>query len=170
MNKTYIGIDPGALGFIAIIDKEGRKDFLSIADTRPSDIALYLAEISTHGDVMCCIEDVHALFGAGAGTTFSFGRTNGLLEGFLIALKIPYVKVQPKEWQAEIWMNGDKVYTTKERKGKPVRTVDTKNTSMNAAVRLFPDVDFRKSVKSKKLDDNKCDAMLICEYGRRKNL
>ena len=172
--KMYMGIDPGAKGFIALQEEDGSKDFLSIADSRAVEIADFLRQRVMGNRVMCCMEDVHALFGAGAGTTFSFGRVNGLLEGFLIAFGIPYVKVPPKEWQSEIWINGDKVYVSKERKSKgeikQVRAVDTKRTSMNAAVRLFPDVDFRKSPKSKNLDDNKCDAMLICEYGRRRNM
>jgi hypothetical protein len=41
---------------------------------------------------------------------------------------------------------------------------------MNAAKRLFPNIDFRRTTKCKNLDDNKVDATLMCEYARRKNL
>ena len=73
-----------------------------------------------------------------------------------------------------MWTNGDKVYKVKEvrRKDKKVmqKLTDTKATSMNAAKRLFPDIDFRRNTSCRNLDDNKVDATLICEYGRRKNL
>jgi hypothetical protein len=57
-------------------------------------------------------------------------------------------------------------------KGKETirKEVDTKNTSYNAARRLFPNIDFRKSERCKSFDDNKVDATLIAEYARRKNL
>ena len=41
---------------------------------------------------------------------------------------------------------------------------------INAAKRLFPDIDFRRTSKCKNIDDNMCDAMLMAEYARRKNL
>lgn len=57
-------------------------------------------------------------------------------------------------------------------KGKPTKKkeVNTKKTSMNAAKRIFPNVDFRKNERCKKPDDNKIDSLLIAEYARRKNL
>ena len=51
-----------------------------------------------------------------------------------------------------------------------IKQVNTKETSMNAAKRLFPNIDFRRTTKCKNLDDNKVDATLMCEYARRKNL
>jgi len=51
-----------------------------------------------------------------------------------------------------------------------VKRIDTKATSINAARRLFPEVDLRKSERSKKPDDNKVDSMLMAEYARRRNL
>ena len=50
------------------------------------------------------------------------------------------------------------------------KVVSTKNTSINAAKRLFPSLDLRKSTKCKNIDDNKVDALLMSEYARRKNL
>lgn len=175
MNKTYIGIDPGCEGFIAVMRADGERDFLPVKGCTYGGIADFLRELRSSGDVFCCMEDVHAVFGSAAGATFEFGRINGLLEGILVALCIPYQKVPPKTWQNAVWTHSDKVYVSRERKvrGGEVRSVssvDTKRTSMNAAVRLFPDVDFRKSPRSRNLDDNKCDAMLVCEYGRRMNL
>ena len=57
-------------------------------------------------------------------------------------------------------------------KGKKVskKDVNTKQTSINCAKRLFPTLDFRKNEKCKKIDDNKVDSVLMAEFARRKNL
>lgn len=167
-NKTYIGIDPGSKGFIAVVYPEGGKEFLALNDTDYHDVAKWLdgVNVMSEKNCVCCMESIHTVFGSSAKATFSFGETFGVLQGLLIALGIPYHLVPPKMWQKEIWITQDKVYKTAGGK----KSVDNKPTSINAARRLFPDVDFRRTPKCTKMDDNKCDAMLICEYGRRKNL
>ena len=166
--KTYIGIDPGNKGYIAVIDHNGTREYYSIADNDYHDIAIFLKNIKTiYGDkCMCCMESIHAIFGSSAKATFSFGEVFGVLQGLLIALEIPYHLVPPKTWQKKIWISQDKVYKTFAGK----KTIDNKSTSINAARRLFPTEDFRRTSKCKNVDDNKCDATLIAEYGRRSNL
>ena len=179
--RTYIGIDPGASGFVSVMYSNGVKDFFSIKDNDVREIVDFLRGVidQSQGDCMCCMEEVHAIFGASARTTFAFGKICGLLEGILVSLGIPYHLVQPKEWQGLVWINQDKEYTVKtkakkDRKGvdkvRSVRKIDTKKTSLNAGKRLFPHVDFKRNGKCKSDDDNKCDSLLICEYGRRMNL
>lgn len=172
--KTYIGIDPGSQGFISVLHPSGEREYLSIRDNSPQGLAAFLSEKKRNcEDIFVIMEEVHALFGSSASSTFSFGEINGLLKGILIALKIPFALVQPKEWQSCIWINQDKVFKTGKvnpKTGKPSRVVDTKPTSINAARRLFPDIDFRRTPKCAKLDDNKVDSVLICEYARRNNL
>lgn len=172
-NRVYIGIDPGSQGFVAVNYGNGEFDYLAISDNGYCDIADFLSNVFSRaeGNAVCCMEEIHAVFGSSAKATFSFGEVFGALQGILAALKIPYHLVPPKTWQKEIWINQDKVYKAKvNSKGEPSRQVDNKPTSINAAKRLFPGVDFRRTPKCKRIDDNKCDAMLICEYGRRKNL
>lgn len=173
-NKLYIGIDVGSKGFISM-QKNGAWSFFSIEDND-----LYqLSEIMRHArkenaNIACVIEDVHAVFGSSAKATFAFGFNKGYLVGLLAANQIPYTLVQPKEWQKEMWGNSDMVVTYKEVtiKGKKVskKEINTKQTSINCAKRLFPTLDFRKSERSKKIDDNKVDSVLMSEYARRKNL
>lgn len=161
--KTIIGIDPGSKGFITL-RRGSRLEFFSIAEHHIAEVAAYLRKAKEESaDIVAVIEEVHAIFGSSAGATFAFGEIFGILQGFLMALRIPYHLVPPKEWQAEIWVKGDKVYSSGKR-------VDTKPTSLNAAQRLFPDVDLRRNANCTKLDDNKADSLLICEYARRKNL
>lgn len=174
MDRAYIGIDVGAKGFITLNTGSGF-EFYSIADNSPYEIGDMLKNIKDRfPNVVCAMEEVHAIFGSSAKATFAFGEINGLLKGLLIANKIPYHLVPPKTWQSEIWENRDLVVTYKKVtiRGKETtkKDVNTKQTSFNAAKRIFPMVDLRKTDRCKNLDDNKCDSLLISEYARRKNL
>ena len=173
MGKSWIGIDPGKLGFIAAMSDD-ELTFYSISDHSDLEIADFIGQYKSR-QCHVVIEDVHAVFGSSAGATFEFGKIKGFLVGLLVAHKIPYTLVQPKEWQGEIWTNADMVVSHKKVKRKDGKEInrketDTKATSINAAQRLFPSVDFRRSERCRKIDDNKVDALLMAEYARRNNL
>lgn len=181
MEKTYIGIDPGEEGFITAIFPNGEKEFYSIDENDDLDLARILKDIKKRSwEVVACMEQIHAIFGASAGSTFNFGQIFGILKGLLVAMEIPFHLVPPKDWQKEIWVHSDEILVTKTRKHtdkvtgevtqKSYKAVDTKSTSINAARRLFPKIDLRKNERCKTIDDNKVDSLLIAEYGRRKNL
>lgn len=173
MAKSWIGIDPGVQGFISVIT-DGEYVFFSLAEHNLVEVAEFIDNFKKK-ECHAILEDVHSVFGSSAGSTFNFGKIKGFLQGLLVAHKIPYTLVQPKEWQQEIWTNADMVVNVRkitQKNGKEVnrKETDTKATSTNAALRLFPSVDFRKNERCKKTDDNKVDALLMAEYGRRKNL
>ena len=175
MNKMYVGLDIGKKGYIATQGGDKINHFFSFADHDMKDTFDYLKalKLTSEGNLVCVFEDVKAIFGAGANNTFECGFQKGYIGGYLIALGIPYEAVLPRVWQKEIWTNADMVYKPTNRKlkdGRFAKQVDTKPTSINAAKRLFPDIDFRRTSKCKNIDDNMCDAMLIAEYARRKNL
>jgi hypothetical protein len=167
--KTRIGIDPGSKGYMTVM--HGKDIFtFALKDESALETFVRLKALKATADedgISAVMEEVHAIFGASAKSTFNFGEVFGLLKGLLIAADIPYTLVPPKTWQSEIWINDDKVYRYK-RDGK--KMVDTKNTSINAARRLFPDIDLRRNERCRNIDDNLADSLLICEYGRRKNL
>ena len=165
MSKVYIGIDVGEKGFITT-QKEGVFCHYSILDNDLYQLADIMAEIRKERDVVCVIEDVHAIFGSSAKSTFGFGLCKGYLLGLLAANRIPYHLIPPKEWQKEIWSNADKEYKPSEGR----KSVDTKATSINACKRIFPHLDLRRNPKCKNIDDNKVDSILMSEYARRKNL
>lgn len=168
MRKAYIGIDPGSKGFVAVDYVDGRRGWCALSENGWGDVAEFLKGVkaAADGDCVCCMEEIHAVYGSSAKATFSFGECFGVLQGLLVGLGIAYHLVPPKTWQKEIWVAQDKVY----KSGGGKRAVDNKATSMRAAQRLLPGVDLRRNVKCRNMDDNKCDAALICEYGRRKNL
>lgn len=174
MNRVYLGVDVGSKGFITL-NNNGSFEFYSIKDSDYYQLGDILKDIkSRFPNVICVLEEIHAIYGSSAKATFSFGEINGLLKGLLIANKIPYHLVSPKKWQSKMWENKDVVvtYKTVTIKGKEItkKDVNTKQTSLNAAKRLFPNVDFRKTERCKNYDDNKVDSILISEYGRRNNL
>lgn len=172
--KLYIGIDVGSKGFISA-QINGEWQHYSIADNdlyQLSEIMRQMREKYTN--IACVIEDVKAIFGSSAKSTFAFGFNKGYLVGLLAANKIPYTLVNAQKWQHELWSNSDMVvsYKSVTIRGKEVmkKDVNTKKTSYNCAKRLFPTIDFRKSERAKNFDDNKVDSVLLSEYARRKNL
>ena len=173
-DRVYLGIDVGAKGFLTL-NTGSSLEFYSIADNDYYKLGDILSSIKQeYPNVVCVMEEVHSIFGSSAKATFSFGEINGLLKGLLIANKIPYHLVQPKKWQSAIWDNKDMVVSYKaviiRGKATTKKEVNTKQTSLNAAKRIFPMVDLRKTERCKNFDDNKVDSLLIAEYGRRNNL
>jgi hypothetical protein len=173
-DKVYIGIDVGSKGFISV-QKNSEWSFYSIEDNDLYQLADILGKIRQENkSIACVIEDVHAIYGSSAKSTFAFGFNKGYLVGLLCANKIPYTLIQPKTWQTEMWGNSDMVVTHKtvKMKGKEVtkKEINTKQTSINCCKRLFPTLDLRKNERCKKIDDNKVDSILMSEYARRKNL
>jgi hypothetical protein len=163
--KIYGGIDPGKEGAVAMVDDAGKTvqyyAFPKIGNEVDiqglTEILIALKELNlTH----LVLENVHSIAGSSAKSNFSFGHTNGIIEGVLVALKIPYTKVQPKAWQKEMF-NGIPV---QQKDGKN----DTKLMSLLASKRLFPEEKFLATSRSKVPHDGITDAVLMSEYCRRK--
>jgi hypothetical protein len=160
-----IGIDPGANGAITCLDGNGKVEFIKPMPKIASGLdSSYLNEIiESIGKVDCVfIEDVHAIFGSAAKATFTFGKTCGIIEGIIIANRLPYTYVQPKVWQKEMFQGVKEV-----RKPKTNR-VDTKAMSELACKQLFPAVKFTATDRCTKTHDGMTDSCLIAEWGRRK--
>lgn len=172
MAKIRVGIDVGKDGAIAVFVDDELIDYCVTPNIGTEIDLRQISQILNsycpiEDDYHVVIEDVHAIAGSSAKGTFSFGWSLGILEGIVSALSIPYTKVAPKEWQKELWQGIKTIY--KPTKGESKRKlVDTKATSLLAAQRLFPNVDFRKSEQATKAHDGIVDAILLAEYCRRK--
>lgn len=166
INSRYdivIGIDPGVHGGIAILKLPklnvypmpiiGDKEY----DMQRIKTLLWFARMlegkSTHTAV-CYIERQHCMPGEGLPRTFKTGFGFGMLQGILTGLEIPFVVVNAKEWQKEIF------------KGLP-KDQDTKVSSALVAQRLFPKTEFRATERSRTIADGMTDATCIAEYGMR---
>lgn len=170
MDKIYIGIDPGKNGGISVVafDKVDVMVMPAIGSNYDvKKMSEFLKEMSLY-ECHCVIEDVHAIYGSSATATFEFGYGVGLLEGVLVAYKIPYTKVQPKKWQKLMW-EGVKLQVKSSSSGLTSVT-DTKKMSLVAVQRIFPNTDLKASNRCKVPHDGIVDSLLIAEYGRRMGL
>ena len=141
---TYIGIDPGKNGAMAVL-KEDRT--FRIVPYGPKSYADEL-EFS-EADCIVCLEHVGAMTGQGVNSMFHFGENFGFIQGLLTAFGIPYELVRPQKWKKEFSITGDK------------------NSSIQVCKRLFPTANLRKE-GGRKDDDGMAEALLMAEYARRR--
>lgn len=169
----YVGIDPGLNGGVVAMTqvKLIGKWIMPLADKEVDIAGLYglFKDLMANYRLVVILEDVHSIYGVSASANYTFGFVCGAIEAVVVSHQLKLIKVQPKKWQAEIWANGDKVYKPKKPEQKNP-SIDTKATSLKAAVRLFPSLDLRKSARAKNFHDGIVDSLLLSEYGRRKNL
>ena len=104
MEKTYVGIDPGEKGFVSV-QKGGKWEFFSLAESDYIQIGEFFRRLKEENESIAAVmEDVHAIFGASAKSTFNFGFNKGLLYGLLCGFKIPMPHLLypvPQHLQAE---------------------------------------------------------------------
>ena len=152
----HIGIDPGLSGAIAVltddtlqihdmpvmtVDRNGKAKRQVSANELAELLNLYAGK-----DCHVYVERVSAMAGQGVTSVFSFGRSFGMIEGILAALKMPVTFVAPATWV------------------KGVGRGPGKDASRARAMELFPlQQEFFKRVK----DDGRADAALIAHWGRK---
>lgn len=146
----FIGIDPGKSGAMAIVSN-GAEPFTRVVPFGERDYAEVLRfhkEYDTIGG--CIVERVSAMPGQGVSSMFSFGVNYGFIQGLLVAHNIPYELVMPRTWKKEFGVTSDK------------------NTSIEVAKRLFPDVPLKRTDRCRKDDDGIAEALLMAAFARRK--
>lgn len=181
-NKFYIGCDPGKNGGIVVIDSNGNFIRKYLIPLNGKDIDLHafykiFIEIKEMAEqqnykIHVCIEEVHSIFSSSAKSNFTFGYVVGALEAIIVAHNFAYTKVQPKAWQANIWLTSEieREPNKIDKNGKIKQgKIKTKIVSLKAAKRLFPNVDFRATERSKIPHDGIVDSICIAEYCRRMN-
>lgn len=153
MSKLIIGIDIGARGGIAALSNN-QLDYQLLGS-----VNLWIKFIKGFKKKpdLVVIEDLHSIFGASAKSNFQFGVNNGIVIGALEAMDYPYLKVAPKKWQKAIWKEQDHVYYGEK--------LDTKATSLNAALRLYNEEKFLMTSRSSVPHDGIVDAVLLATYG-----
>lgn len=146
-----IGIDPGKSGAVAIMYLDEERNIIRIK-VKPFDETTYRDELSRCVDshIVCCVEKVGAMPGQGVVSMFSFGKNLGFIEGLLQANKIPYQLVPPQTWKKEFSLTGNK------------------QTSIEVCKKLFPHINLLPSPRCRKENDGMAEALLMCEYARRR--
>ena len=151
----FMGIDPGAFGAVAILDKDSRElvviDMPTLKVKRGPRVvnqvdAHMLADaLRPHvtGETKALIEKVSAMPGNGVSSMFSFGRAAGIVEGVLAGLSVPFELIPPATWI------------------KSMRTFGGKDGSRQRAQELFPDY---AHLFARKKDDGRAEAALLACY------
>ena len=147
---TYIGIDPGKGGALAILNEDGSSIIYPFSEEGYKEV---LADYSTENfqcRAKCCLEHVGAAPKQGVVSMFHFGENFGFIQGLLTAYEIPYELVRPQKWKREFSITSDK------------------NQAIDVCKRLFPNANLKRTNRCKKDDDNMAEALLMAEYARRK--
>lgn len=155
LGDVYIGIDPGANGGMAAVSANGHVVLLMpLSQATPKDWLDTINTIGGHSKRAAIENNTGFVGGVGnpGSTMYKFGRVAGLLEGMLIATRIPYQIPTPREWQKSIGIS-----PRKKGKGAESKT-QFKRRLKAAAERLFPGVNIT-------LDT--ADALLIAEFCKR---
>jgi hypothetical protein len=97
-----------------------------------------------------------------ATNNFNFGYIAGMQRMIFVMLGIEPELVRPQKWQSVV-REGYKSIKRPSASGKTM-VVDAKEMAEIIVTKEFPDIDFRKSERAKKNDDNKIDSFLICQY------
>lgn len=160
-----LGVDPGKHGALAALDHQGRilalhptplikgqRDTYDLAAIRE-----LLLSYQAQGRLHVTVERMDAMPAKLGGSIANYHR--GVSTGWawmLEGLKIPYELVPAREWQRAMHAG--------------TQAGDTKQRSILAAQRLFPSHNLKRSPLAKGPDDGLADALLIAEFGRRKQL
>ena len=147
---TYIGIDPGKSGAMAVLWEDGRTEIIPFD---PNAYVLAIFKVSNTANTnrsICCLEHVSAMPKQGVTSTFNFGENFGWIQGVLDSFGVSYELVRPQKWKKEFSVTADK------------------NSSIAVCKRLFPDVSLKRTERCTKDDDGMAEALLMAEYARRK--
>ena len=147
-SPSYLGIDPGISGGIALIDTKRNAVAWSMPKTE-RDLCDLFVGISADRKIYGAIEVVHAMPKQGVTSTFTFGVNYGALRMALIAHRIAFEEIRPQKWQ-------NRIGCPKAKKDKP-RT-QHKKALKGKAQQLFPDIAVTLAT---------ADALLIAEWLRR---
>ena len=130
MRGYIIGIDPGALGGIAVLDGTSGEvvECVKMPST-PMDIYLYLSKWGNKA--LCFIESVgYGMPGQSSKATATFARHNGHLEMALLALGISTIKVSPAKWQKALGLSGKKGESKQSHKNRIKAKMQSRHPSI----------------------------------------
>lgn len=189
MNDTiYIGVDPGKDGYITIL-KDGEFIFYAMPEHKVETgkflksgkpqmkkafdeaglvaLGLEIRQLCKGYEVKAALEEVGGRGGWSAQNNFNFGHTAGLQKFMLMIVGADITMVRPQKWQSAMrqgYPNLKKASST----GKTMIS-DPKAVAKVIVDTEYPNIDFRKTDKSKIDHDGKIDSFLICLYLKRQN-
>lgn len=153
--KTYMGIDPGSTGAVAVISSEQvRVKQIPLTANKECDIKEIVSFLDPYfpNITICYIEKAQSMSNQGVKSMFTYGKTYGMLRAMLEIMGVPYQEISPQSWKKHFSL-----------------IKKTKADSIAVAMKIFPMLD--KSVffgprGGKK--DGVAEALLIAEFCKRK--
>ena len=154
-----VAIDPGKKGGIVGMHKQsgsiGVMEVMPLIGGKEFDPTGFMFLLQKRPNIVhVFVEKCQAYRGQGIVSAFNYARDYGIIIGILTALRLPYTLVKPQIWQKDIFIG-------------TIDKIDPKVKAAQAAGRLFPNVSFLATERSKKPHDGLIDAALIAEWGRR---
>lgn len=144
-DTLFLGIDPGAKGALACLDRDGEVvDTLDLQVATLHDAADWLREFGPRA--RAALETVTPGPRMGRAAAMKLGRSEGELRGLLVALAVPFVEVAPSSWQGEM----------------RCRTGGDKRVTLRAAQARWPQVQMTHTGRGQF-----ADALLLAEWRRR---
>jgi len=186
MKIAYLGVDPGKSGFITGFDGDEFKfwampthkvetgEFLKSGKPKMKTIfheaglkkmVVDIKQTYLDHDIRIWIEEVGGRGGWSATNNFNFGFTAGMLKVCMLLLSEENFMVRPQRWQS-LMREGYKNIKKESSTGK-TQINDSKAMAEYIVEQEYSHIDFRKTERATKNDDNKIDSFLICLYGYR---
>ena len=152
--KTVIGIDPGANGGIACLEKDTNRlvwvERMPMIGKEPNLREIY--DLLKQPDcVHIYLEHAQAMPKQGTVSMFNYGKNFGALLGLISCLSLPHTIIKPRFWQKTAFVGTDTRLKPKER-------------ALVAAMRLWQDESFLATKRSKTAHEGCIDSCLIA-YG-----
>ena len=149
MDNAWIGIDPGAKGYICLLVPDQNKIGYMSNMASPMEIADWLKTAKHEFNIkIVMLEQVRSIFGTSAKSNFSFGYNVGKVSGIVEASGLGVDLVLPKLWQKEI--------------GVRVKGNLVKKEVATIAKRIYPHAEIHGPKGG--LDDGKSDYLMIAHY------
>ncbi len=140
-----VGVDPGLSGAIALVDSYGvLVDVYDMPVLNRNVSPQLLHDLDAWDECgPVVIEDVHSMPKQGVASSFKFGRSKGVVEGYFAALAMPIRYVAPSVWKRDLKLSKDK------------------GASRERAVELWPG---KASLFARVKDDGRAEAALIAYW------
>lgn len=179
----YMGLDPGKAGFITAFDgkdfhfypmpqhkvetgellKSGKPQMKTVFHTEGMRDLVYQINRQFPGcEYKVAIEEVGGRGGWSATNNFNFGHTAGLQMMIFIMLGAEITMVRPQKWQS-FMRQGYPDIKKASSSGKTMIS-DPKAVAEMIVKKEYPHIDFKKTARATKNDDNKIDSFLVCLY------
>lgn len=161
---TYIGIDPGKKGAIAILsENEPARVFdMPLMPDGTVDARKLFCDIPAAEDDFCILEKAQSMPNQSSSSGFVYGKGYGAILATLQILRIPYMEVRPDIWKKHFSIS-------KKKGGSAILKSASKKIAVAKAMALFPQVPKETFYGPKGgLRDGKAEALLLAEFGKTK--